>query len=176
MEMTLEQALQAVLDEGGVIMPRKGKVNNEEFSQGEHEIMRKLYKGCEEGTEEDHKIAATVIRARLPYRTECLNVAHGEKPFVYRDIPEKEKAALLKVLFPFCDNIEMDDTVYDMHQDKEFKFGDAMIIYEPWNGYNYLVSPYYPVSGGMAVDFLSKKDIDGVDIKVVNGGDDKCTR
>ena len=145
----------------------EGGVNNDdEFSAGEHELMRRIY-GMDVYHDRRHdRIRREILKARLPYGTEELDVRHGRKPLRYvGEIPENEKKALFRTLFAFADFPDMDEEMVDIHCDRTFRFRDAMIIFEPWNGYNYLVSPYYAESGGMAVDMAPAKDmeIDGED-------------
>lgn len=170
----MTEMIENVTDNDVKVLFGEGGVCGEEFSQGEHTIIRSIYKEYEHG-EGIVKTMDEIFKARLPYRTEELDVAVGKRPLVYRDIPDKDKKALFAALFMFADCPKMDDMVLDIHEGKLFRFGDAMIIREPWNGYNYLVSPYYAVSGGMAVDIV-KDSVEGIEVKDEDGGDEECTR
>ena len=132
----------------------KGGIAGDEYSQDEHRLVRKMYEavGRRDGV---GQAAEAVYKARLPYRTETLELDFKDRPLVYRDIPLDVKKDLYRVLFVFDDCPDMDEEVIDIHCRKAFKFKDAMVIHEPWNGYNYLVSPYYAESGGMAVDMMT---------------------
>ena len=68
------------------------------------------------------------------------------------DIPECDKGKMLKLMYPFCPLPKMNGYYLDIHQDEKFRISDFMIIRD--GGKNYLVSPYYPESGGMAVDWV----------------------
>lgn len=77
----------------------------------------------------------------------------------YYDIPAEEKEKVLKELYPFCPVPKMDEVYYDIHQDKSFTIRDFMVIRDSER--NYLVSPYYPLSGGTVIDWVLKFDDDG---------------
>lgn len=140
-----------------------GVYDGEEFSRGEHEIMRSIYGNGNENED----VLRKLLKVVLPYGTEELDVKCGRRPLKYVGIPENEKLVLFRALFPFYPFPGMDEEIVDVHCGRTFRFRDAMIIFEPWNGYNYLVSPYYAESGGMAVDMARVKDmeIDGEDAK-----------
>ena len=70
----------------------------------------------------------------------------------YYDIPEFEKGKMLKIMYPFSPIPKMNEYYLDIHQDEKFRISDYMLIRDDEK--NYLVSPYYPESGGMVVDWL----------------------
>ena len=90
---------------------------------------------------------------RLPYPT---------KPMVFQDgtsveefiIPEEDKELVLEQLYPFSPIPKLTDTVYDLHADKTFIVREFRVTWE--HGMNYLVSPYYPESGGTVIDWMDE--------------------
>lgn len=90
---------------------------------------------------------------RLPYAT---------KPMYFRDgssveeflIPDEDKEIVLEQLYPFSPVPKLTDEMYDLHADKTFIVKDFRVTWE--HGMNYLVSPYYPDSGGTVIDWMDK--------------------
>ena len=70
----------------------------------------------------------------------------------YYDIPDSDKGKILKIMYPFWPIPRMNDYYLDIHENKKFRVSDYMLIRE--DSKNYVVSPYYPHSGGMAVDWM----------------------
>ena len=87
----------------------------------------------------------------LPYPLKPLKMAYGPDEQVY-DIPEDARPGILHDLYPFCPAPRPDSEIFDLHEQRLFKFRDAQVIRH--NGRNLIVSPFYQKSGGMAVDFL----------------------
>ena len=62
----------------------------------------------------------------------------------------------------------IDVTLYDIHERKEFKVCDYLVI--RWCGGNLLASPYFPRTGGMLVDWIDPAKAEAeetiVDVKV----------
>jgi len=87
----------------------------------------------------------------LPYPLKPLKMAYGADEEVY-DIPEDARPGILHDLYPFCPAPRPDSEIFDLHEQRLFKFRDAQVIRH--NGRNLIVSPFYQKSGGMAVDFL----------------------
>jgi hypothetical protein len=79
-----------------------------------------------------------------------------------------DKARVLADLYPMADAPSIDDTLYDIHERREFKVRDFLVI--RWCGGNLLASPYFPQSGGMMVVWIAPAKIDTngtiVDVKV----------
>ena len=50
------------------------------------------------------------------------------------------------------DALSIDDILYDIHECKEFKVRDFLVI--RWCEGNLLASPFFPRSGGMMVDWI----------------------
>jgi len=94
----------------------------------------------------------------LPYPLKPLKMAYGPDELVY-DIPEDAKPGILDDLYPFCPAPAPDSEVFDLHEQKVFKFREAQVI--RYNGRNLIVSPYYAHSGGMTVDFLPAEGTTG---------------
>ena len=89
----------------------------------------------------------------LPYPLRPLEMAFGPDEQAY-DIPEEDKAGVLRQAWPFAECPGMDDELYDLHECRHFRFREAMVV--RCRNRNLMVSPYYAKSGGMAVDFVSR--------------------
>lgn len=90
----------------------------------------------------------------LPYPTRPIKVEGG-----YVDayiIPEEKKGEILKALYPFIPVPSLDAEMLDIHEDKTFKVREFMVLRSP--GMNWLVSPYYPNSGGTVIDWWDTED------------------
>ncbi len=85
----------------------------------------------------------------LPFPTYPLKV-NGGYVDVYV-IPEEKKGEVLKRLYPFMPLPSLDDVMLDIHEDKTFKVREFMVLRSP--GMNWLVSPYFPRSGGTVIDW-----------------------
>jgi len=83
-------------------------------------------------------------------------------------IPDEDKAKVLADLYPMTDAPSIDDTLFDIHERKEFKVRDFLVI--RWCEGNLLASPFFPHTGGMLVDWIdpAKAEDKGtvVDVKV----------
>jgi len=90
---------------------------------------------------------------KLPYPT---------KPMLFRDgssveefiIPEEDREIVLEQLYPFSPVPKLTDEMYDLHADKTFIVREFRVTWE--HGMNYLVSPYYPESGGTVIDWMDE--------------------
>ena len=91
----------------------------------------------------------------LPYPLKTLEMAKGPAEQVY-DIPEEDKDRVFEVIYPFVPCPDLDDEIFDLHEEKLFRFREAQII--RYRDRNLLVSPHYAHSGGMTVDFLPKEN------------------
>lgn len=90
----------------------------------------------------------------LPYPTRPIKVEGG-----YVDayiIPEEKKEEVLKQLYPFIPVPSLDAEMLDIHEDKRFKVREFMVL--RGQGMNWLVSPYYPGSGGTVIDWEDPGD------------------
>lgn len=90
---------------------------------------------------------------RLPYPTQPMFFPNGTsvEEFI---IPEEDKEIVLAQLYPFSPIPKLTDEVYDLHADKKFIVKDFRVTWE--HGMNYLVSPYYPESGGTVIDWMDE--------------------
>lgn len=99
------------------------------------------------------------IEERLPYVTKPMYFPDGTSAEEFI-IPEEDKELVLEGLFPFSPIPKLTDEIYDLHADKTFIVKDFRVTWE--HGMNYLVSPYYPESGGTVIDWMGKDDwVDG---------------
>jgi len=87
---------------------------------------------------------------RLPYQTRPLYFPNGAsvEEFI---IPDEDREIVLEQLYPFSPVPKLTDVMYDIHADKTFIVKDFRVTWE--HGMNYLVSPYYPESGGTVIDW-----------------------
>ena len=90
----------------------------------------------------------------LPYPLRDVEVGNGTIEREY-EIPDSKRKEVLNGLYPFVPCPKMDDVMYDLHCRKPFKVREYRVI--RWDGRNYLVTPYYPTSGGMVVDWIDEK-------------------
>ena len=90
----------------------------------------------------------------LPYPTKTLAMSIGPdtEEFV---IPADDKAQVIRDLYPFATPPEINETMFDIHENKSFRVADFKVIRE--ENRNYLVSPYYASSGGMVIDWVSEE-------------------
>jgi len=87
---------------------------------------------------------------RLPFPVRTAQARGGEVE-VYV-IPDNQRAAVLKELFPFIPVPSLDEEMYDLHAEKKFQVKDFCVTRE--GGMNMLVSPYYFESGGTVIDWV----------------------
>jgi hypothetical protein len=87
---------------------------------------------------------------KLPFPTRPLKVQGGTvEEFI---IPEDKKEEVLEQLYLFDPVPSLDEEMYDLHEGKKFKVSDFRVTWE--HGRNWLVSPYYPSSGGSVIDWM----------------------
>ena len=86
----------------------------------------------------------------LPFPTRPLEV--GPRDVEEYVIPEEKKDEVLRELYPFKPVPSLDDQKFDLHEGKLFTVRDFRVTRE--NGQNYLVSPFYPESGGTVIDWM----------------------
>ena len=94
----------------------------------------------------------------LPYALRPLPMRYGAPTLEYV-IPDCDKAALLRQLYPFTPCPALHEKRFDLHEEKYFKVSDYKVIRE--RGWNFLVSPYYANSGGMVIDWMEEDDCNG---------------
>jgi hypothetical protein len=87
---------------------------------------------------------------KLPYQTRPMYFPNGAsvEEFI---IPDEDRELVLEQLYPFSPVPKLTDVMYDIHADKTFIVRDFRVTWE--HGMNYLVSPYYPESGGTVIDW-----------------------
>jgi hypothetical protein len=92
----------------------------------------------------------TPLDERLPYQTRPLYFPNGAsvEEFI---IPDEDRELVLEQIYPFSPIPKLTDVMYDIHADKKFMVKDFRVTWE--HGMNYLVSPYYPESGGTVIDW-----------------------
>lgn len=90
---------------------------------------------------------------KLPYSTKPMYFPDGSsvEEFI---IPEEDREIVLEQLYPFSPVPKLSDEMYDLHADKTFVVKDFRVTWE--HGMNYLVSPYYPESGGTVIDWMDQ--------------------
>ncbi len=107
-------------------------------------------------------------KPELPYPLKDVECADSTVQRIY-EIPDADKAKVLADLYPLSGAPSIDDTLYDIHERKEFKVRDFLVI--RWGESNLLASPYFPRTGGMLVDWLKPEQVnsreDIYDIKEV---------
>jgi len=93
---------------------------------------------------------------KLPYLTRPLQVQGGTvEEYI---IPDDKKGEILERLYPFRPIPSLDEEQYDVHEDKKFRVRDFIVTRE--GGHNFLVSPYYPRSGGSVIDWMPADEAD----------------
>ena len=90
-------------------------------------------------------------RPELPYPLQKLEMAWG-KPEQEYVIPEADRQRVFDELCFFAKPPKLDDILFDLHEGKAFRVRDFRVI--RWHGANLLASPYFPLSGGMLVDWV----------------------
>lgn len=93
----------------------------------------------------------------LPFPTREMEMAYGPNATEYV-IPDDKKGEVLQALFPFEECPDLDAKLFDIHERKYFQTKEYRVIRE--RNRNMLVSPYYPCSGGMVVDWLPDEATD----------------
>lgn len=86
----------------------------------------------------------------LPYPTRPLVLANGiVEEYI---IPDEKKEEVLEQLYPFTPVPALTAKMLDIHEDKTFRVRDYRVTRE--NNRNWLVSPYYHLSGGTVIDWF----------------------
>ena len=87
---------------------------------------------------------------RLPFPTRPLEVQGGVvEEYI---IPDEWKQAVLKQLYLFEPVPSLDEKRFDLHEGKLFTVREFRVTRE--DDHNWLVSPYYPSSGGTVIDWM----------------------
>lgn len=87
---------------------------------------------------------------KLPYPTRTMRL-QGQIVEEYI-IPDDQKQLVLEQLYLYEDIPSLDDEMFDLHEGKTFLVGQYRVFWE--RGQNWLVSPYYPNSGGSVIDWI----------------------
>jgi len=87
----------------------------------------------------------------LEYPLHNLPMAYGPDAQEY-EIPPEARESVLEQLYPFKPCPKLTDKRFDLHEQKPFHVSDYRVI--RCRNRNMLVSPYYPRSGGMVVDWM----------------------
>ena len=93
---------------------------------------------------------------KLPFPTRPLKV--GDDLVEEYVIPDSKKQEVLEQLYLFDPVPALDEELYDLHEGKKFIVRDYRVTWE--RGRNWLVSPYYPSSGGTVIDWLPADAVD----------------
>jgi hypothetical protein len=93
---------------------------------------------------------------KLPFPTRPLRL--GDDIVEEYIIPDDKKQEVLELLYFFENAPSLDEEMYDLHEGKTFIVRDFRVTWE--NGQNWLVSPYYPNSGGTVIDWVPPDDED----------------
>lgn len=107
--------------------------------------------GIMSGPEKDMLCLLQDEEAPLPFPLHPLKMAYGPDEQEY-EIPPEERETVLSQLYPFQPCPKLEEKRLDIHEQKEFVIQDFRVIRE--RNRNLLVSPYYPHSGGMVVDWM----------------------
>ena len=67
-------------------------------------------------------------------------------------IPDEKREEILKKLYPFEGVPSLDEEKFDLHEGKLFQVREFRVTRE--HRMNFLVSPYYPNSGGSVIDWM----------------------
>lgn len=105
---------------------------------------------------------------KLPFPTQPLRV--GDDIVEQYIIPDDKKQEVLDLLYIFEGIPSLDDELFDLHEGKKFIVRDFRVTWE--NGQNWLVSPYYPSSGGTVIDWMPPNFDDQEDNEDDAHGDD----
>ncbi len=87
---------------------------------------------------------------RLPYQTRPMYFPNSASVEEFM-IPDEDRELVLEQIYPFSPIPELTDVMYDIHAEKTFMVKDFRVTWE--HGMNFLVSPYYPESGGTVIDW-----------------------
>jgi hypothetical protein len=117
---------------GDEAMPPTKETRAERREREERELMESLYPPEE----------------MLPFPTRPLKTRDGMvEEYI---IPDDKKREVLESMCVFKPP-KLGDTILDMHEGKSFVAREFRVVRE--NNQNFLVSPYYPTSGGTVIDW-----------------------
>ena len=116
------------------------------------EAILKMCRGGDEFTMMDMLGPSTEF---LPFELKKVSSPDGKEVECYV-IPDEQKGKVLKELYPFAGVPSLDARLYDLHQQETFTVRDYLVIRK--DGKNYLVSPYFPETGGTVLDWMDDKE------------------
>ena len=87
---------------------------------------------------------------RLPYPTRIIGT--GASAIEEYIIPDEARGRVLDWLYPFEPLPGLDETMFDLHEEREFQVGEFRVF--RGEDMDLLVSPYYPRSGGTVIDWM----------------------
>ena len=87
---------------------------------------------------------------QLPFPTQPLQVEGGYAEEYL--IPADKKGEVLRKLYPFYPVPSLGAVMLDIHEEKLFKVGEFRVL--RGGGMDWLVSPYFPKSGGTVIDWV----------------------
>ena len=107
---------------------------------------------------------------RLPYKTRSMYFPNGAsvEEFI---IPDEDRELVLEQIYPFSPIPKLTDIMYDIHADKTFMVKEFRVTWE--HGMNFLVSPYYPESGGTVIDWWDENWNETLDEELEDDQDDE---
>jgi hypothetical protein len=97
---------------------------------------------------------------RLPFPLKNVSAAWG--PVDVYVIPDDQKQAVLKKLYPFTPVPGLEDMMEDIHEEKTFRVREFIVTRE--GRMNVLASPYYLKSGGTVIDWWSLDDENTIEL------------
>lgn len=106
---------------------------------------------------------------KLPYQTRPMYFSNGASVAEFI-IPDEDRELVLEQIYPFLPIPKLTDVMYDIHADKTFIVKDFRVTWE--HGMNYLVSPYYPESGGTVIDWWDESWDEALDEEANDDLDD----
>ncbi len=91
----------------------------------------------------------------LPYPTKPMKMAFGPDAIEYIIPDDADRQSLLNQLYPFENPPNIDEERFDIHEQASFHVREFRIIREMDR--NFLVSPWFNISGGMCIDWVTKE-------------------
>lgn len=96
------------------------------------------------------KQAQMTSMPRLPYPSRWISAPKGKvEEYI---IPDRDKPAVLDLLYVFDPVPSLSDIMFDLHEEKTFKVADFLVV--RFSGMDTLASPYFSKSGGIVTDWM----------------------
>ncbi len=110
----------------------------------------------------ERRILGTIVNnqstPQLTFRPQNLHKKGFQKEVVFvAEIPQTLTQEILEQYYPFHPIPNIDDYKHCLHENKNFKVEDYMLIYLPDCGFQ-IVSPYFFESGGMCIDWTDCRE------------------